>query len=464
MTDLNEWLQGKEAEAKKLHPELAANAAKIKGAQDPNKKGAEKPDLYAPGKGRGKGGKLASSEKVAGTVYDANDQSFMDWLKDKGDLGLNKEAAGETNRLSSGTSAQNAVLKAVGVTVPATVVATLGAQKVIKMIKERKKKDGEKTAGALRGAARGAAEGALGGGVAGGAFGSGVAFGREVSGKSPSPKRTVKDVAGGAVLGAVPGAIGGGIGGDIKGRREAKAKAEKAKAKEAPAEKKAADDSRKKVKREAVDTMARWPGHPIGRHVASKEVARGRLREIRRESGKVRGKYMRRGALAGAGLGAIAAPLIAAKKGKPVVPSAIGGAGLGAILGGSLGHSQATHVGTQRGLSKHDKEYLESRGYKTDRYGDPTGERMKKSAADGEQQTAGAGGASPGVLKGIQRMGNKGANMAAMATPIGAPMRAMQGAKSMMGKAAAFVQHKENTDLLRRLVGKVQAESADAQV
>lgn len=42
--------------------ELALNAAKVKAAQDPEKKGAEKPDLYAKGKGKGKDGE-ESSEK-----------------------------------------------------------------------------------------------------------------------------------------------------------------------------------------------------------------------------------------------------------------------------------------------------------------------------------------------------------------------------------------------------------------
>lgn len=43
--------------------ELALNAAKVKASQSDDKKGAEKPDLYAKGKGRGKDGKPAEDEE-----------------------------------------------------------------------------------------------------------------------------------------------------------------------------------------------------------------------------------------------------------------------------------------------------------------------------------------------------------------------------------------------------------------
>lgn len=160
MTDLNDWLLNKSAAKKKLHPELAANAAKVIKAQDPKKPGAEKPDLYAKGKGKGKGGKptgkkrmvptrkqlegkgRTKTEKIAGTVFDSNDQQFMDWLEEKGDLGLDKEAAGETAPVAKHDP--HAVLKAMGVAIPSTVLMTLGAQKVLHKLREKKEGEGRR--------------------------------------------------------------------------------------------------------------------------------------------------------------------------------------------------------------------------------------------------------------------------------------------------------------------------------
>jgi hypothetical protein len=62
MSEFENWLLEKQAANKILPAELKANAGKIKAAQDPKKPGAEKPDLYAKGKGRGKGGKLVGKK------------------------------------------------------------------------------------------------------------------------------------------------------------------------------------------------------------------------------------------------------------------------------------------------------------------------------------------------------------------------------------------------------------------
>lgn len=157
--DLNEWLHDKLAAAKKLHPELAANAAKVRAAQDPNKPGAEKPDLYAKGKGKGKDGRPAGKqrmiptrkelegpartpvEKIAETTLDTLDKEYIDWLKDVGDLGL--KTAGGTTPVSPESTARGVAIGA-GIGVPVAIAGTIAAQKALSSLKEAKEKREEK--------------------------------------------------------------------------------------------------------------------------------------------------------------------------------------------------------------------------------------------------------------------------------------------------------------------------------
>jgi hypothetical protein len=66
--------------------ELALNAAKVKAAQDEEKPGAEKPDLYARGKGKGKDGKDTDEKEGKGKIP----PQFLSKLKGKKPSGEKK--------------------------------------------------------------------------------------------------------------------------------------------------------------------------------------------------------------------------------------------------------------------------------------------------------------------------------------------------------------------------------------
>ena len=103
-----------EAKQASLTPEMAANAAKVKAAQDPKKKGAEKPDLGAPGKKQaaidddfardlnqmvGIDAPEARSDwqhpdvSVQGQATDRIDDHFLGWMREKAGEDVVKEAA-----------------------------------------------------------------------------------------------------------------------------------------------------------------------------------------------------------------------------------------------------------------------------------------------------------------------------------------------------------------------------------
>ena len=91
-----------------LPSELALNAAKVKGAQT-DRPGAEKPDLYAKGKGKGKDGKPAKDEENderkskgpnKGKKKDPNAEDKQQGAKSKDDMG---KEAGEDERAFTAT-------------------------------------------------------------------------------------------------------------------------------------------------------------------------------------------------------------------------------------------------------------------------------------------------------------------------------------------------------------------------
>lgn len=126
--------------------ELAMNAAKVKAAQT-DKPGAEKPDLYAKGKGVGKGGKPAKDEENderkskgpnKGEKKDPNAPDKQQGAKSKDDM--DKESSAMVHVPKKGMSKLKKGLIAAGA-VGATGLGVAGAKKVMD-----KRKDGEKTA------------------------------------------------------------------------------------------------------------------------------------------------------------------------------------------------------------------------------------------------------------------------------------------------------------------------------
>jgi len=155
MTDLTSWLEAEEAKiAANLHPELAANAAKVRAAQDPNKPGAEKPDLYGKGKGIGKGGRKiptrdelegdgkTRAKKIAGKTFDTVDKDFLDWMQEIAEPGYPKTATVNL-KPAPNPEVRRAMATGAAAAVPIAVLGTIGVQKALKAYKERKAKEAQ---------------------------------------------------------------------------------------------------------------------------------------------------------------------------------------------------------------------------------------------------------------------------------------------------------------------------------
>lgn len=217
MTDAIDDMFSRDLEklAKGLPSELAANAASVSAAQRDDKKGAEKPDLYARGKGRGKGGRVAEDEE--------NDER-----KSKGpNKGEKKEP--EAMKRDKEQGAKTAGLR----------------DMYMKSLDEEQKKSNPRKA-----ALQGGLAGAVGGGT--GAY---LGAGRHLTGKHRAAA-----ILGGVVGGGIGGAAGGGLGFKMRKKILKKMKAKDAE----KAEKKASldeafdADMRQVVGMDPVDAPADW--------------------------------------------------------------------------------------------------------------------------------------------------------------------------------------------------------------
>lgn len=498
MSDLEHWL--KEAASKKdMHPELAANAAKIREAQDPKKPGAEKPDLYAEGKGRGKGGKFTDGKKkkkkkkwipgfkelqgpAAGKTPTEKISSFReDEIRaaarddiDREFIAWNEKKASAYTSLDTIDARRNMMLGA-GIAAPVAFGAGIAAKSAWDWVQNKKKDQAaaelassakepipptlppkmakltDTQKGMLRGAGveavRALTTGALPAAIIAPkghrlkAMGKGTAY--SLAGRAIGQK--ADQFAGGPTGLSDAGGTLGGVAAGLQARRDAKKEKKKKQEEEEVEgnEKRAVDTAGQMAAKGALVTGLALGGGIPGAIAGARSAGKGR----RLKGALVGGLAGMPGGVAGALGGGHADQAIRHATGSYGTRVQPGAAGL--LAGGPAGGAVAGHLAGKLVRKKEEKKKNLKEKIK---------DKLTKKA-NVSQPKATVGKPAVGAAKGLGKL------MTTQMTPqAGSAASLANVATKLTGeKNASFVQNPENLDLLKKILNKAQAKSHDVE-